>query len=90
MSPSRTPAERIRYLSGREFEVFVRMGEGMRAGEIAAALAVSVKSVSTYRARIRDKLGVFSNAAVIELAESEATMAVEKQRDRRTRERRAL
>lgn len=44
-------------LSAREREVLRQFGEGFTVSEIAAALNLSVKTVSTYRMRILDKLG---------------------------------
>jgi len=41
---------------------------GTPASEIAQRLGISAKSVSTYRRRILDKLGVESNAELIALA----------------------
>lgn len=47
-------------LSDRELEVYERVGRGLSAREIADALAISVKTVETYRARIKEKLGLGS------------------------------
>jgi DNA-binding NarL/FixJ family response regulator len=49
-------------LSNREYEVFRRLARGESSGEIADALGLSVKSVSTYRTRVLDKLGLSRNA----------------------------
>jgi len=49
-------------LSEREFQVFRKLAEGMSATRIADELAISVKTVSTYRARILDKMGFKANA----------------------------
>lgn len=49
-------------LSGREFEVLLALAGGERVKEIAARHDLSIKTVSTYRARILRKLGVQSNA----------------------------
>jgi DNA-binding NarL/FixJ family response regulator len=49
-------------LSPREFEVFQRLARGEGPSEIAVALGVSVKSVSTYRTRVLSKMGVERNA----------------------------
>jgi DNA-binding NarL/FixJ family response regulator len=43
-------------LADRELEVFHLIGEGMKTGEIAERLHLSVKTVETYRDRIRQKL----------------------------------
>ena len=58
----RPPHER---LSGREFEVFKLIATGKTATQIALALGLSVKTVSTYRARILLKTGFRSNADIV-------------------------
>ena len=55
-------------LSGREHEVLCRIGEGQSVTDIAEALALSVKTVSTYRARILDKMRLKSTADLIRYA----------------------
>lgn len=49
-------------LSDRELQVFIRLAKGQAVGDIAASLNLSVKTVSTYRTRVLEKLGVSSNA----------------------------
>ena len=49
-------------LSPREFEVFLRLAAGEGSSEIAGTLGQSAKCVSTYRARVLEKLGVARNA----------------------------
>ncbi|MEI7743968.1 MAG: response regulator transcription factor [Chloroflexota bacterium] len=49
-------------LSRREFEVFQRLARGEGSSEIAETLGLSVKSISTYRARVLEKLGLQRNA----------------------------
>jgi len=55
-------------LSGREHEVLCRIGEGQSLTDIAEALAISVKTVSTYRARVLDKMRLKSTADLIRYA----------------------
>ncbi len=55
-------------LSNREFQVLVRLGAGRSVKEIAAQLTLSPKTVSTYRVRILDKLGLSTTADVIRYA----------------------
>jgi two-component system, NarL family, invasion response regulator UvrY len=55
-------------LSNREFQVMQMMGRGKTAMEIADELALSVKTVSTYRARILKKMSLKSNAEIIRYA----------------------
>ncbi|HEX6159618.1 MAG TPA: response regulator transcription factor [Thermoanaerobaculia bacterium] len=55
-------------LSAREFEVFRLIAAGRAVSEIAYALNLSVKTVSTYRTRILEKTGFKSNADIIAYA----------------------
>jgi len=59
----RLPHER---LSDREFEIFRLLGSGKSVSEIAQALNVSVKTVSTHRARILEKTGLRNNADLVQ------------------------
>ncbi|HEY1225964.1 MAG TPA: response regulator transcription factor, partial [Ramlibacter sp.] len=49
-------------LSEREFQVFLKLAKGETAGEIAKALSLSVKTVSTYRTRLMEKMSLASNS----------------------------
>ncbi len=49
-------------LSEREMQVFMRLVRGESVSTIAQVLHLSVKTVSTYRSRLLEKLGVNSNA----------------------------
>ncbi len=49
-------------LSEREFQVFLKLAQGESASNIAANLSLSVKTVSTYRTRVMEKLGLASNS----------------------------
>lgn len=55
-------------LSDREFEVLRLIAAGRTVGEIASLLELSDKTVSTYRARILEKMGMKSNAEIIHYA----------------------
>jgi DNA-binding NarL/FixJ family response regulator len=55
-------------LSGREQEVFERLGAGEAPREIAAALGLSVKTVEHYRAQIKDKLALRDSRELLEFA----------------------
>jgi DNA-binding NarL/FixJ family response regulator len=55
-------------LSAREFQVLQLMGAGKSPTEIAAALSLSVKTISTYRARMLEKLALNSSAEIIQYA----------------------
>lgn len=49
-------------LSVREFQIFGKLAAGTGVGEIAEELSLSVKTVSTYRSRILEKMNFNSNA----------------------------
>ena len=49
-------------LSEREFQVFLRLAQGETIGVIADSLSLSVKTVSTYRTRIMEKMSLESNS----------------------------
>jgi len=55
-------------LSPREVEVLQYLARGMSNKSIATRLGLSDKTVSTYKTRVLDKLGVSSLAALIEFA----------------------
>lgn len=55
-------------LSDREFEVMRRLGNGLTITQIANELALSAKTVSTYRARILEKMAAESNADLVRYA----------------------
>lgn len=52
-------------LSGRELETLRLLGRGLSVKEAAAELGLSAKTVSTYRSRLLDKLGLRSTAELI-------------------------
>ncbi len=52
-------------LSDREYQVTCLLAAGKIVTEIAAELSLSVKTVSTYRARILEKLGLKNTAEII-------------------------
>jgi DNA-binding NarL/FixJ family response regulator len=43
-------------LSQREFQVFCRLADGQALTEIAKDLALSVKTIASYRARLLEKM----------------------------------
>lgn len=49
-------------LSEREFQVLLSLARGDTVGEVAEALSLSVKTISTYRTRILEKMGMHSNS----------------------------
>lgn len=52
-------------LSQQEFRVMCLIGQGRTAGEIAEQLHLSVKTVSTYRTRILEKMSMSTNAELV-------------------------
>ena len=58
----RAPHER---LSDREFEVLRALGSGMAVKDVAEQLNLSAKTVSTYRARLLEKMGLKSRADLV-------------------------
>jgi DNA-binding NarL/FixJ family response regulator len=61
----RSPIDR---LSDRELEAFELMGHGLTTDAIATKMHVSPKTVETYRARIKDKLGLSNVTELIQRA----------------------
>jgi len=58
-------APRMEELSNRELDIFQRIVDGQRLTDIAQRLHLSIKTVSTYKRRIQEKLQVDSTAALI-------------------------
>lgn len=52
-------------LSDREFEVLRALGSGMAVKDVAEQLSLSAKTVSTYRARLLEKMGLKSKADLV-------------------------
>ena len=49
-------------LSERELQVFLRLAKGETIGHMADSMALSVKTVSTYRTRVMEKMKLASNS----------------------------
>ena len=64
----KAPKSSIESLSKREFEVYTMIAEGITYKEIAEKLALSPKTVSTYRTRILEKLSLSSTNQLIHFA----------------------
>ena len=52
-------------LSKREYEIFYKLCQGHGVTKIAEELCLSVKTVSTYRARVLQKMNMENNAGII-------------------------
>ena len=59
---ARAPHEQ---LSDREFEVLRALGSGMMVKDVAAQLRLSAKTVSTYRTRLLEKMGLKSKQDLV-------------------------
>jgi DNA-binding NarL/FixJ family response regulator len=68
--PGQKPAadDPLESLSTREYQVFSLLCEGVRAKEIAARLALSPKTVDTYRASLMRKLDIHDVAGLVKFA----------------------
>jgi len=56
------------HLSDREFQVLCRIGAGQTVSQIAGEMALSVKTISTYRGRILEKMHMSNNAELVRYA----------------------
>lgn len=65
---TKTPEAPHKSLSDREFEVFVFLASGKTVGQISTDLNLSVKTVSTYRTRILEKMQIKTNAEITRYA----------------------
>ncbi|MEE1923060.1 response regulator transcription factor [Pseudomonas sp. 148P] len=61
-------SDRLDRLSNREFEVMRQLAKGATNHEIAEAMILSSKTISTYKTRIMDKLQVRSLAELLDMA----------------------
>ena len=55
-------------LADRELQVFELTAQGLASREIAAKLRIDVKTVETYRARIKEKLKLNSSSDLLKFA----------------------
>jgi len=61
-------ASPMKQLTDREMEIFQYIGKGYATGEIANRLNISVKTIGTYRERIKDKLNIRQNGKLVRRA----------------------
>jgi DNA-binding NarL/FixJ family response regulator len=64
-APAETPIAR---LSDRELEVFRLIGGGLGTRQIADELRLSVKTVESYQAHVKEKLGLQSSRDLVQRA----------------------
>ena len=62
------PADVASRLSERELSIFRALGEGLGRNQIAEHLAISIKTVETHRANIKNKLNIARSADVSQVA----------------------
>lgn len=62
MSRKKDATEPIHLLSDREYEVFLKIAQGKRLTDIAEELSLSIKTISTYRSNILQKLKLRENS----------------------------
>jgi DNA-binding NarL/FixJ family response regulator len=77
--PTRPPHE---LLSNREFQVFKLLVAGRCVKEIAAELSLSVKTISTYRSRVLDKLRVRNEVELAHYAHEHGLFDASRPEDR--------
>lgn len=65
---SDTELKRLGKLSNREFEVMRLIAKGSSNNEIAEAMTLSAKTISTYKTRIMEKLSIGTLVELIDLA----------------------
>lgn len=53
------------YLSKREYQIFIMVAEGFSSSDIGRELDLSVKTVSTHKSRIKDKMNFNSDADIV-------------------------
>jgi DNA-binding NarL/FixJ family response regulator len=63
-----TPAAAHELLSDREYQILRMFGSGRALSDIARDLGLSPKTISTYRMRVMEKLGMRSNAELMRYA----------------------
>jgi DNA-binding NarL/FixJ family response regulator len=67
-NPTAEKPSSVEKLTDRELEAFELLGQGLTTQQIAARMHVSHKTVETYRARIKEKLGLTNSIELIQRA----------------------
>jgi DNA-binding NarL/FixJ family response regulator len=62
------PSNPLDLLSSREHQILIMIAKGKTATEIGDELSLSIKTVSTYRARVLEKLKLHSTADLVRFA----------------------
>nr|NJM03771.1 response regulator transcription factor [Desulfobacula sp.] len=63
--PDPVSASPLTRLTDRELEIFRLIGQGLSSKEIAVQLAISIKTVGTYRERIKEKLDLKNSGELV-------------------------
>jgi DNA-binding CsgD family transcriptional regulator len=58
----------VRLLADRELQVFELIGKGHSTRNIAEFLSLDVKTIETYRSRIKEKLGLKDTSELLQRA----------------------
>jgi DNA-binding NarL/FixJ family response regulator len=77
---TRTASSPADALSDRELEVFRMIGEGFGTREMAEKLHLSIKTIETYRAHIKDKLGLQDANELLRSAIQRVNAGLERER----------
>lgn len=62
------PSEKLQELTRRELQTLRLIGEGRDAREIAESMGISIKTVDTYRANLREKLSIPDHRQLVQVA----------------------
>jgi FixJ family two-component response regulator len=76
-SELREMRDRIKSLTPREYEVFVRIAAGLANKQVADELALSEKTVKIHRARVMQKMQARTFAELVRMAEKLNIVAAE-------------
>ncbi len=68
LKPDASTAPTVDLLTDRELEVFRLIGTGLSTREIAEQMRLGVKTIGTYRDRVKQKLGIKTSADLIRRA----------------------
>jgi len=68
LKPDASTAPTVDLLTDRELEVFRLIGTGLSTREIAEQMKLGVKTIGTYRDRVKQKLGIKTSADLIRRA----------------------
>jgi DNA-binding NarL/FixJ family response regulator len=77
-SKKKTAASPWEDLSDRELQIFRLLGTGLGSAEIAAELALSIKTVGTYRERLKNKLNLETARDLERYAENYIRQGIER------------